>query len=149
MPARITRHAALLLALVGGLSCAGSTTTTRTNPEDNVREEGSFSTKTTIFTDADEAALDVARGFRRDGHFEKAAEAFRALHESASVKRDIREQALFDHAHLLADPLNPHKDPAMAIKLLEQFLAEFPDSEDANRAREQLEALESRPGGPE
>ncbi|HEX7878398.1 MAG TPA: hypothetical protein VF720_03260 [Candidatus Eisenbacteria bacterium] len=140
-------RAALALLLAGLVSCAGSTTTHRTNPEDNVRDEGSYSTKTTIFTDADEAALDVARGLRRDGHFEKAADAFQALHENASVDPEIREQALFDHAHLAADPLNPKKDPAMAVKLFDQFLSEFPNSKDAERAREQLKALGNRPGG--
>jgi len=147
MTVRLTTQAALLVAIAGFVSCAGSTTTKQTNPEDNVREEGSYSTKTAIFTDADEASLDVARGLRRDGHFDKAADAFQALHEKASVKPEIREQALFDHAHLAGDPLNPHKDPATAIKLFNQFLKEFPDSDKADRAREQLTALESRSAG--
>jgi hypothetical protein len=145
---RLSTTAALLALPAVLLSCAGSTTTQRTNPEDNLQGEGSYSTKTSIFTDKDDAALDVARGLRRDGRYDEAAEAFRALHEDTSVKPDVREKALFDRAHMTADLLNPGKDTAAAIALFERFLAEFPASEQADRAREQLDVLRSRPPGP-
>jgi tetratricopeptide (TPR) repeat protein len=146
-----TTVATLLAALIAAVvtSCAGSTTTRRPNPEETTREDAeTYSSKTTLFTDKHEAALDVARGYRRDGHYAEALAAFRALYEDTSADARYREQALFDLAQLTGSPLNPKRDNAAAIKLFEQFLAEYPDSEEAARAREQLEALRSAPTKP-
>ena len=137
----------LALALLAVVSCAGSTTTQRPSPEttrDN--EEETYSSKTTIFGSREEADLDLARGYRRDGKYRDADTAYRALVDDSSIKLEVREQALFELAGLLSSPLNPRRDDGAAIKFLELFLEQYPKSEEAPRAQEQLTILRAQLG---
>jgi TolA-binding protein len=109
-------------------------------------EDGhSVGTSFSLHGDADEAALERARGYSRDGRFADADAVLTRLWQSAGTDPGIREKALFELGELWSNLLNPKRDEDRAAGYFRRFLEDYPGSEQAPEARDALARLAPEP----
>jgi outer membrane protein assembly factor BamD (BamD/ComL family) len=131
----------LLIAALAGALAAGCSVGRTTHHETTTGDSGSYGTSVSLHKDPDEAMLERGKEAVLEGRFTDGADLYRELADKASAKQEYREAALFELAQLQANPLNPFRNPGKALELFRQFVATYPDSKLADRAKEQISLL--------
>lgn len=127
-----------LFALIVVASCSASTRTETTDFDETGRRADGYKVSATIVS-KDKAQLDRARSLARAGDYEAAIDIAESLQRDSGVDAELKPEILLVLSELYGAPLNPRRDTDTADRLLRQLLAEYPDSMQAETARQLLE----------
>jgi len=119
-------------------SCSASTRTETTDFDETGRRADGYKVSATIVS-KDKAQLDRARSLARAGDYEAAIDIAESLQRDSGVDAELKPEILLVLSELYGAPLNPRRDTDTADRLLRQLLAEYPDSMQAETARQLLE----------
>lgn len=128
---------ALLLPVLLAACSLGRTTRTSTETSETRSTGSSIS----LHGDPAEALLERGKQLAMDGDWNAAAEAFEEVTRNAAAKPEHRAAALFKLGDLHSNVLNPGRNYEVALAWYGRVVSEFPESEEAPKAQEAMEAL--------
>ncbi len=127
-----------VFALLTAASCSASTRTETSDFDETGRRADGYKVSATI-VGKDKAQLDRARSLAREGDYDGAIAIAESLLQAPDTDVELKPEILLVLGELYGAPLNPDRDLDAATQLLRQLLAEYPDSKQAESARQILE----------
>jgi hypothetical protein len=145
--ARPKARAALRLLAVGllGLMLAGCSIGRRTSTSSSSTEGSSMGTSISLHSGSDEATLERAKQWARDGRWDDAVDLLTQLSRSAEAREEYRAAALFELGEIHSSLLSPRRNETAAAEYFRALIQRYPDSELVPRAEDALRRLEPEP----
>ena len=137
-PQARSRRSWAVLALLALVSCSASTRMEVSDFDETGRRADGYTVSATI-VGKDKAQLDRARSLAREGDYGGAIAIAESLRRDPGIDVELEPEILLALGEMYGAPLNPHRDADTATRLLRQLLAEYPDSKQAEAARQLLE----------